>query len=360
MEETAGPRQKNEPKMLYQVSQGISYSILSVLGMGLLLGSLGNMFHVPVLVQAGLMGQKMLAPALGVGIAITMNANLLTTGAALIASTVGSNAVYFTSTAVPATHTATGWAANQAAGSLVLTNGQPVSAILAALVAVLVGNWLSGRTKFDMLLVPLFATLVGTGAGLFLASFTTPFLNWVSEKLAETMQVNPFLGAFVVSVFWLLFMMTPASSAALAIAVALDPLSGGAAMVGTTAGFVMYTAMGWTQNDMGANFSTLVVTPKIQFPNLLKNPMLFVGPALIAGVSAMLAVGFFQLKVPYTIAGLGLNGLIAPIALAAHPTSLLLVAVFGVVLPVVAALVFYRLMRVFGWSKPGDLHLDII
>ena len=356
---------KKQPRtvrdVVFDVSTGISNAILAVLGMGLLMASLGNLLHITPLVQAGLMGQKMLAPALGVGIAIMMRANILTTGAALIAATVGSNAVYFTTASSPATHTATGWIADQAAGSLIMTSGQPVSAVLAALLAVFVGNWLTGKTPLDMMLVPFAATLAGTIFGLGTAAVTTPFLNWVSESLASTMKVNPFLGAFVVSVVWFLFLMTPASSAALAIAVMLDPLSGGAALIGTTAGFVVYTAMGWTQNNLGANFAQTIVTPKVQFPNLLKSPLLMFGPALIAGVSAMLAVGVFNLKVPFASAGLGLNGFIAPIALASsNPRGLLLVAVFGIVVPVISSLIMYYLLKKAGKTKANDLHLDVV
>lgn len=352
---------KTPREVVFDVSTGISNAILAVLGMGLLMSSLGNLFHYTPLIQAGLMGQKMLAPALGVGIAIMMRANILTTGAALIAATVGSNAVYFTTTVVPGTHTATGWLANQPAGSLVMTSGQPISAVLAAILAVLVGNWLTGKTPLDMMLVPLAATLAGTFFGLGTAAVTTPFLNWVSESLASTMKVNPFLGAFVVAFVWFLFLMTPASSAALAIAVMLDPLSGGAAMIGTTAGFVVYTAMGWTQNDLGANFAQTIVTPKVQFPNLLKSPVLMFGPAVVAGLSAMVAVGVFHLKVPFAIAGLGLNGFIAPLALAStNPTGLLLLVVFGIVVPVVACMTMYYMLKKMGKTRENDLHLDVV
>lgn len=356
---------KVQPKtfreVVFDVSTGISNAILAVLGMGLLMSSLGNLFHYTPLIQAGLMGQKMLAPALGVGIAIMMRANILTTGAALIAATVGSNAVYFTTTVVPGTHTATGWLANQPAGSLVMTSGQPISAVLAAILAVMVGNWLTGKTPLDMMLVPLAATLAGTFFGLGTAAVTTPFLNWVSESLASTMKVNPFLGAFVVAFVWFLFLMTPASSAALAIAVMLDPLSGGAAMIGTTAGFAVYTAMGWTQNDLGANFAQTIVTPKVQFPNLLKSPVLMFGPAVVAGLSAMVAVGVFHLKVPFAIAGLGLNGFIAPLALAStNPTGLLLLVVFGIVVPVVACMAMYYSLKKMGKTRENDLHLDVV
>lgn len=353
--------EKKKNSVVYEVSQGVSYVILSVLGMGFLLSSLGNIFHLPVLVQAGLMGQKMLAPALGVGVAMAMRSNILTTGAALISATVGSNAVYFATTAVPHAQTATHWVASQPVGSLVMTSGQPVSAVFAAFFAAMVGNYLSGKTPLDMMLVPFAAVVAGTVTGLFAATYTTPFLNWISESLAKTMEVNPFLGAFVVAFFWFLFLMTPASSAALAIAVMLDPLSSGAAMIGTTAGFVMYPVMSWKQNNLGAFVAQSIVTPKVQFANLLKSPLLFFGPALMAAVSAMVAVGVFSFKVPYALAGMGLNSLVAPLALAGTNLHTFgLYVLFGVLLPAVAAVVFYYLMTKMGLTKKNDLHLDLV
>lgn len=355
---------------VFSVSQGISNVILAVLGMGLLMGSIGQIlmnFGVTnfgqALVDSGQIGQKLLAPALGVGIAYMLRTNILTIGAAMIAAHVGSNAVYFTDVAIKSGHTATGWQATAAqlpAGSLVQTAGQPVSAVLAGLVAALIGKWLTGKTPLDMLLVPLAATLGGSIFGLGAATVTTPLLNSISEALAETMKISPVLGAAVVSFAWLTFLMTPASSAALAIAVMLDPLSSGAALIGTASAFAMYTAMAWAQNNWGARMATLLGTPKIQFPNLLKSPLLYVGPAVIAAVNAVVAVVYFDFQVPYTIAGLGLNGFIAPIALLSTPKLFWTLMAFGVVIPAVLSVVYYYVLKMVGLAKKGDLFLEVV
>ncbi len=50
---------------------------------------------------------------------------------AMAASTVGANAVFFTDKAVQGV-TATGYAGAQAAGSAMITTGQPISAVIAA------------------------------------------------------------------------------------------------------------------------------------------------------------------------------------------------------------------------------------
>lgn len=344
---------------VYQVSQGISNTILAVLGMGLLLSTLGTMLHWMSLNEAGLIGQRLLAPALGMSVAMMLRTTTLVAGATMIASTVGANAVYFTAAPVAKTMTATGWVAPQLAGSSVMNIGQPVSAVLAAIVAALLGKWLTGKTPLDLVLVPFATALVGSIAGLGFAAVTTPALNWISERMADTMNINPVLGSVVVAGAWFLFLMTPASSAALAIAVQLDPMSGGAAMIGTTVGFVVFTAMSFRQNNWGGNIAQTLVTPKVQFPNLLKHPLYAVGPFVIAMVMAPIAVVGFHFKAPFTIAGLGLNSFIAPLWYwANNKPGFVILFVFGVFLPAVLGWTYYRLLKMLGKTHKDDLYLE--
>lgn len=346
---------------VYLVSQGVSNTILVVLGMGLLLNMLGTTFHWPALAQAGTLAQRLLAPALGMSIATMLKTTTLVTGATMIASTVGANAVYFTTSTANNAFTATGWVSTQAAGSAILTVGQPVSAVLAGVLAALIGKWLTGKTPLDMVLVPFAVSLLGSVAGLGLAAITTPALNAVSETLAKTMTVNPVLGSAVVAATWFIFLMTPASSAALAIAVQLDPMSAGAALIATTVGFVAFTAMSFRQNNLGANIAQTLVTPKVQFPNLLKRPILALGPVLIAMLMAVVAVVGFDFKVPFAIAGLGLNSLIAPLWLWSNNAhSFMLLVVFGVILPVVLSFFYYQLLKLGGKTMEKDLYLEEI
>ena len=346
---------------VYDVSQGIGNTILAILGMGLLLNMLGTTFHWDALAKAGTLGQMLLAPALGVCVAMMLRTTTLVTGATMIASTVGANAVYFSPSTIHHAVTATGWVANEAAGATVITSGQPVSAVLTAVFAACLGKWLTGKTPLDMVLVPFAVSFLGSIVGLGLAAVTTPALNWVSDELAATMQVSPVLGAELVSAAWFLFLMTPASSAALAVAVQLDPMSAGAALIGTTVAFVSFTAMSYNQNTIGANIAQTLVTPKIQFSNLLKNPVLAAGPLLISAICSVFAVVVFGLKVPFAIAGLGLNSLIAPLWLAANSTKgIIILVVFGVIVPVVFSWMYYRFLKLAGRTQENDLRITEI
>lgn len=82
------------------------------------------------------------------------------------------------------------------------------------------------------------------------------------------------------------------------------------------------------------------------------------GPAAIAMVTAVIAVVGFDFKVPYALAGLGLNSLIAPLWLAAHNMAgLISLIIFGVVIPGVLSWAYYRFLRVIGQTRVQDLRL---
>jgi len=232
--------------------------------------------------------------------------------------------------------TATGQATMVAAGAPVFTTGQPVSAVLAAIVAVLVGKYLTGKTPLDMVLVPFGALAVGIGFGLVVAAVVTPALLAVSAYIAHSMQVSPVLGSMVISVVWALFLMTPASSAALAVALMLDPISSAAALIGTTAQFVGFTAMSFRQNNLGTNIAQGLVTPKVQFPNLLINPYLLVPTVVSAAVCAPIAYlsrGWSQFST---------------------------YMVFGVVVPAVLSIALYLVLKRAGFIGEKQLHLELV
>ncbi|KMQ38481.1 membrane protein [Oenococcus oeni] len=370
----SGPLTRPEKKMkisdwVYTVSQGISNAVLVILGISILLNTAGNLLHWASLQMVGILGQHLLAPAIGAGIAIQLRSTTLTTFSAMIAATVGANSIYFTEAVIKATKTATGWVAPQLSGATIVTVGQPVSTVIAGLAAALVGMWLTGKTPLDMFIVPFCATLVGSLVGLAAASVTTPFLNWVSENLANTMKVNPVLGAVVVSFAWFWFLMTPASSAALAVAVNLDPISAGAALIGCCAAFSGYTAMSFNQNDPGANIAQGLITPKVQFPNIIKSPLTAIGPMVSAMLMASLAVTVGGFKVPATLGGLGFSSLTAPLNILSMSANsgfsnglsgLATMLIFGLVGPVVISWLWYKFLKSVGKTRENDLHLDVV
>ncbi|MCT4390287.1 PTS transporter subunit IIC [Leuconostoc falkenbergense] len=349
---------------VYKVSAAVSNAILVTLGMGLLLQTIAGFIHWAPMVQMGAITKVMLPAAFGAAIASQMKTNTMVMFSAMAASAVGANAVFFTDKAVQGV-TATGYAGAQAAGSAIITTGQPISAVLAGLIAVLFGKWLSGKTPLDMVIVPAATTIVGTVAGYYLAAVTTPILVAIGAFIASSVAVNPIIGTAVVAMVFGALTMTPASAAALAVAIGAtgvtSPEAAGAILIGTTAVFVGFPAISFHENKIGATIAQGIVTPKIQFPNLTENPALIIPPMIGAAIAAPIATMVFHVTAPFAMAGIGFNSFIVPLALAgSNPVAFAAYMGVGVAVPVVVSFIGYRIMRKIGWAKPQQLHLEMI
>lgn len=349
---------------VYNVSAAVSNAILVTLGMGLLLQTIAGFINWAPMVQMGAITKVMLPAAFGAAIASQMKTNTMVMFAAMAASTVGANAVFFSEKAVQGV-TATGYAGAQVAGSAIITTGQPISAVLAGLIAVLFGKWLSGKTPLDMVIVPAATTIVGTVSGYYLAMVTTPVLVAMGKIIASSVVVNPIMGTAIVAMTFGALTMTPASAAALAVAIGAtgitSPQAAGAILIGTTAVFVGFPAMSFQENKIGATIAQGIVTPKIQFPNLTQNPALIIPPMIGAAIAAPIATIVFHVTAPFTMAGIGFNSFIVPLALAgSNFGSFIAYMVIGVIVPIIVSFIGYRIMRKMGWAKAEQLHLEMI
>ncbi|KMK52705.1 hypothetical protein FEFB_15740 [Fructobacillus sp. EFB-N1] len=360
-----GKQDKESVKeMVYNVSAAVSNAILVTLGMGLLLQTIAGFIHWAPMIQLGAITKIILPAAFGAAIASQLKTNTMVMFSAMAASTVGANAVFFTTSSMKIA-TVTGFSSAQAVGSTVITTGQPISAVLAGLVAVLFGKWLSGKTPLDMVIVPALTTIVGTVSGYYLAIVTTPVLVKMGEMITASITVNPVIGTACVAMVFGALTMTPASATALAVAIGAtgvsSPEAAGAILIGTTAVFVSYPAMSFHENKIGATIAQGIVTPKIQFPNIIKNPMLLIPPMVGAAIAAPIATIGFHISVPFAMAGIGFNSFIVPLALFGKGmTAFAAYMAFGVAVPVVVSFILYRIMRKIGWIKSGQTHLEMV
>ncbi|PLR75311.1 hypothetical protein CU633_21750 [Bacillus sp. V3-13] len=329
---------------MYKASTGIANAVLVTLGIGLLFETIGKFIGWEAFIGIGSAAKVLLAPAIGAGIAYQLGGNTLVIFSAMASSAVGGAAIHPT-----------------AEGAFTIVSGQPISAMLAAIVATYVGKRITGRTKLDMMAIPFGAILAGGVAGVGLAAVTTPLLQWLSAEITSSVQGSPLIASMVISLVWSILLMSPASSAAIAIALQLDPVSSAAALIGCTVQFAGFTAMSLRQNDLGGFLAQCFVTPKVQFPNLVKNPLLIIPPFVAAIICAPIATLGFGFTATYEIAGLGLNSLIAPLNILANQglISFLIYIAVGVVLPIVITLSLYQVIKMIGWAKAGDLRMEV-
>ncbi|MTT30839.1 hypothetical protein GMB86_02275 [Terrilactibacillus sp. BCM23-1] len=335
---------KNLIDQMYRVSTGIANAVLVTLGVGLLFETLGKFTGMAAFLTIGAVAKVLLAPAIGAGIAHQLKGNTLVMFSAIVCATVGGGAV----------HAIDG-------GAFTIVSGQPISALLAAVLATIVGNWITGKTKLDMMAIPFASVFVGGLAGVGLNAVTTPFLQWLSGQITSSVTGSPLLGSVVIALVWSILLMSPASSVALAIALQMDPVSSAAALIGCTVQFVGFTAMSLRQNDIGGFLAQSVVTPKVQFPNLVKNPLLMIPTFITAMICAPIATLAFNFESSYELAGLGLNSLIAPLHILATQgiSGFIIYISIGVILPLALSLALYFVIKRLGWAKAGDLHMKI-
>lgn len=323
---------------------GISAAILVTLGIGLLLKSVGTQFHLALLVTIGTIATLMLAPALGAAIAHSLNANGLTMASSMIAATIGASAI-------------------MPAGELfTIKTGEPIGAIISAIIATYVGKRVTGKTFLDLMAVPLAAVLSGGIAGYYLSKIIAPALVAISKTITTSVDGQPLLASIVIAIVFAVLVMTPASSAAIAIALQLDPSASAAALVGISAQFVGFTAMSLRENDLGGFLAQSICTPKVQFPNIVRNPYVLIAPMIAAAVAGPIAVIGLGLQVPSAIAGLGLCGLIAPLQILSEQgmSGLVQFIIAGVVVPLVVTTAIHFLgVRRLHLVKQGDLALKV-
>lgn len=328
---------------LLKVSSGVANAIFVTIGIGFLFETLGDMFNVAMLVSIGGVARVLMAPALGAGIAYNMKANTLTLFAAMASSTVGGAAIQATD------------------AGFTIVGGDPVGALVAGTIAVWVGKKVTGTSPLDMMSIPVLSLFAGGVAGVGLARVMTPMLLTVSEAISGAVAGNPVVGSAVMAVLFGLFLMSPLSSAALSVALALSPMANGAMLIGTTAQYFSYSILSMRENDLGGYFAQSICTPKVQLPNVINNPMILVGPTLASAICGPLATVVFGFETIPEMGGVGFAAGVAPLWVINNSGF----GVFGVyllcgaVLPVMITFAVNKVLYSAKVIKVGDMALTI-
>ncbi|CAM4404992.1 membrane protein [Bacillus manliponensis] len=324
---------------VFKGSAGIAQGIFVSLGIGLLIENIGRIFDIPTLITMGIVAKSLMAPAIGAGIAFMLGANALVIFSAMVAGTIGAGAISITE-----------------AGFMIKT-GEPIGALLTATLAVYIGKRVSGKTSLDMMIVPFAAILASGVVGIWLSQHITPILNMVGGFIKDSSAGSPLVASIILSVVWGLLLISPASSAALAIALSLDGVAGGAALAGCVAQFIGFSVISAKENNLGGILAQALCTPKVQLPNITKNPMILIPTVVASAIVGPVSALIFQIEAGKEIAGLGLSSFIAPINLIQTEGLSVVPAmvITYIIIPVAVSYVLYMVLRKAGRIKSGDM-----
>ena len=266
-----------------------------------------------------------------------------------------------------------GYASKVLAGTLLVDGnlalqgpGEPLGAFIAAYVGIEVGHLIAGKTRLDIILVPLLSIGTGSAVGVLVGPSISSFMTWLGGLINWGTEQQPFLMGIVVSVLMGMILTLPISSAALGVILNLSGLAAGAATVGCCCNMIGFAVASFRENGVGGLIAQGVGTSMLQVPNIVKKPLIWLPVILSSAVLGPVSTMLFHMTNNATGSGMGSAGFVGQImtwqvmAQTKHPVVVLLkIVVIQFMLPAVLTVVFTQFMRKHNFIKDGDMKLDL-
>mgnify|MGYP003295452532 CR=1 FL=1 len=253
---------------------GMAWGLFSTLIIGLILTQIGG--FIPnrigeIIVIIGKIASALTGAGIGIGVASKFKSGTYVTVSAAVAGMIGAFA-----TKILAGEVFT------SAGTIVFAGpGEPLGAFIAAIVGIEIGNLITGKTKVDIILVPLTTILSGAIVGLLLGPTISSFMTALGALINWSVERQPIIMGILVSVIMGMILTLPISSAAISIILNLSGLAAGAATVGCCANMIGFAVASFRDNKISGLVSQGLGTSMLQVPNILKKPIIWL-PAIVA------------------------------------------------------------------------------
>ena len=327
------------------------------------IGDGGNYVGTTLLYIAN-MAKSLMGVGIGVGIAYALGKNKLLIFSAAVAGLVGAFAdklIY------------------SGAGMAALTfgaPGNPIGAYVVTMFVVEIVGLYAGKTKLDILLVPLGALLLALG-GAYVAYPFILLVNLLGELIAIATNITPFFMGIIIAVIMGILLTMPTSSAAIWVAVASPVLSGyaagsveyeamliagGAATVGCACHMVGFAVASFRENKVSGLISQGIGTSMLQIPNIMRKPIIMLPMIIASAICGPLSTCLFKLKCGTSGGGMGTSGLVGVFDLFEYTSGWLGyvgIILLMFVLPVILNLAISEFMRKKKWIKENDMKLDV-
>ena len=313
--------------------------------------------------------KSLMGAGIGVGIAYALKKNKLLIFAAAVAGMIGAFAdrLLFGSFMAPMFPKITAPFTALALG----VPGNPIGAYVVAMLCVEIAELYAGKTKLDIILIPL-GVLLLSFVGIFLAA---PFIWLVNELgllIAKATEIMPFFMGIIIAVVMGVLLTMPTSSAAIWISVAKEVIegggdnaeymfiAGGAAVVGCSCHMIGFAVASFRENKWSGLVAQGLGTSMLQIPNIMKKPIIMLPMIISSAILGPLSTCVFMLRCGYNGGGMGTSGFVGIIDLLTNTSGAIgIIGIFllNIILPAVLTLLFSELFRKKGWIKLGDMKL---
>lgn len=321
-----------------------------------------------ILILAGKIASILMGAGIGAGIASYLKSSKLVIFASMVAGFIGAFSTQFIG-------------ANFAGGQMgdiaaILQKGlpgNPIGAYVTALMVCEIGNLVAGKTKLDILLVPLICILTAIVG----AYVSFPFI-WLINKLgagiAIATAITPFFMGIIIAVIMGVLLTMPTSSAAIWVAVSMTSssdamlIAGGAAVVGGACHMIGFAIMSFKENKWSGLISQGLGTSMLQIPNIMKNPKLLIPPIVASAICGPIATCLFKLRCGASGGGMGTCGFVGIIDSYKYSVQsgdmkwwLFAIAVLTLFILIPSLVCFFmgQWFRKKDWIKTNDLKLEV-
>ena len=351
------------------MAQGLFCTLIAGTILGQIASWCGDNFFAYLLKNIANIAKILMGAGIGVGIAHKLGAKPLVIFTAAVTGLIGAWAMQITDGAFTSDYF-----------SVIFTKGlpgNPIGAYIVALLTVEVAGLYAGKTKLDIVLIPLGMMLLCL-AGVYIAWPFIKLIDLIAKVLVLAIEageaVKIIVGIFVAVVMGVLLTM-PTSSAAIWVSIATSSvalahpdvfaIAGGAAVAGCAAHMVGFAVASFRENKWSGLISQGIGTSMLQIPNIMKRPIIMV-PEIIASAVAGLVAVLLGLRCNASGGGMGTSGLVgvfgtidASMAAGLETWKLVLGIILCLfVIPAGVSLGVSELFRKLNLIKLGDQKLD--
>lgn len=319
---------------LVKTLNGMALGLFATLIISVIIRQLGTLLSIDALITLA----NALRSLMGVGIGLGVAHSLGLTGLKLIVGAV--------------------------AGGIATQVG-PADPVVAYLTTVAVVEFfrhvLKKKTPVDILIIPLIGSLIALGVTSLIGQPVASFMAALGEFIRVAAIQQPIIIGIVVAVVMGMALTAPISSAAIAIAISLGGIGGGAAVIGGAVQMIGFAVMSRKDNNIGGVLSVAFGTSMLQFKNIIKKPIIWLPTIIVSAILGPISTSVFQMTTDASGAGMGTAGLVGQIAtissMGSSGSTLLLIGLMHIALPLVLVFGIDLFFRKKGWIVKGDLAL---
>ena len=279
-----------------KVLTGMSVGIVVALIPGALLGELAKALNLAGIVELTNIATRLLPVIMGLTIAMQFGLTPIQSGTLAITTAIAAGGIVVTD------------------GVMVLQGiGDVINAGLIAGVAVWIMLLIGDKLKaYTILVVPaLIVSVVGT-FGLFTLPYVSYITSLIGQLVAQFTSFTPIVAGILIAVTFAIMIVSPVSTAGVAMAISLSGVGSGAANIGICAAGFGLAVAGYKANGFGTSIAHFLGSPKMQMANMIQKPKIMLPIILNAAVSGAIAA-ILSIQGTPASAGFGISGLIGPL-----------------------------------------------